>query len=230
MTALIVIGCILLFFVLLLSLKVTLTVAYSDELVLYARVLFVKIKILPKKENKRGPHSMSAKKAEKIKRRLEKKAEKKRAKAEEKRQKKQAKKELEKKQPKEKKSLSEILDIIGTVTEVVKKTVKTFFGHLRVKVARLHINVATGDAATTAIAYGAITEAAFYLFEVLEPLDGVSMPAEKDVSINADFLSDSFTADIKISLSIRVWHVLHTALAALVAFIKRFIKMKANKE
>lgn len=230
MTALIVIGCILLFLVLLLSLKVTLTFMYSDELVLYVRVLFVKIKILPKSKKKSGPHSMSARKAEKIKNKLAKKAEKKRLKAEEKRKKKQAKKELEEKEPKQKKSLSEVLDIIRMITDTSKKATKTFFGHLRVDVAKLHVNVATGDAATTAIAYGAISEAAFYLFEVLEPLDGVSMPDRKNVSICADFLSDSFTADIKISLSIRVWHVLHTALAALGKLVKHLIKIKANKE
>ena len=173
---------------------------------------------------------MSAKKAEKIKKKLEKKAEKKRLKAEEKKRKKQAKKELAENEPKKKKSLSEILDVIRMITDTAKKSATTFFGHLRVDVARLHVNVATGDAATTAIAYGAISEAAFYLFEILEPLDGMSMPAKKDVSINADFLSDSFTADIKISLSIRVWHVFHTAFAALGKLIKHLVKMKANKQ
>jgi hypothetical protein len=77
MTALIIIGCILLFFVFLLSLKATITIAYTDEVTLTVRVLFLKIKILPKKE-KKGPRSMSRRKAERIRAKARKKAQKKR--------------------------------------------------------------------------------------------------------------------------------------------------------
>ena len=79
MPALITVGCILLFFAFILSLKAKITVEYNDEVTLYIRVLFVKIKILPKKRRKNGPHSMSERKAAAIKKRLIKKAEKKAA-------------------------------------------------------------------------------------------------------------------------------------------------------
>ena len=80
MPALITVGCILLFFAFILSLKAKITVEYNDEVTLYVRVLFIKIKILPKKRRKNGPHSMSERKAAAIKKRLIKKAEKKRLK------------------------------------------------------------------------------------------------------------------------------------------------------
>ena len=48
LTALIVIGCILLFFVFVLSLKAKITVIYDGEVALYLKVLFIKIKLLPK--------------------------------------------------------------------------------------------------------------------------------------------------------------------------------------
>jgi hypothetical protein len=48
MTALIVIGCILLFFVFILSLKAKITVVYDGEVALYLKVLFIKIKIKEK--------------------------------------------------------------------------------------------------------------------------------------------------------------------------------------
>lgn len=228
MTALIVLGCILLFFLLLFSLKATFCIAYNGETVMYVKVLFLKIKILPKKK-KRGPFSMSARKAEKIKKKLEKKADKKRKKAIEKKKKKQEKKDAEKNTPTEKKSLSEISDMIKAVTDIVKTVTKTFFGHLKIKVVRLHLNVATGDAATTAIAYGAISQATFYLCELLEPVKGFSLPRNRDISINADYLSDGITADVKILFSVRVWHVFHVGFAALIKLVKHLVKIKAKK-
>ena len=57
---------ILLFFVFLFSLRAVVTVAYSDDIALTVRVLFIKIKILPKKDKRKKVRSMSRKKAEKI--------------------------------------------------------------------------------------------------------------------------------------------------------------------
>lgn len=226
MTALIVIGCILLFFVLLFSLKATFCITYNGETAMYVKVLFIKINILPKKK-KRGPFSMSTRKAEKIKQKLEKKANKKKKKSIEKKKKKQEKKSSA---PKEKKSLSEIYDMIRAVTDIVKTVTKTFFGHLKINIVRLHLNVATEDAATTAIAYGAISQAVFYLCELLEPVKGFSLPQRRDISINADYLTDGIAADVKISFSIRVWHVFHVGIAALIKLIKHLVKIKAKKQ
>ena len=66
MTGFIIFACIVLFFAFILSLKATVSVEYNGELALFVRVLFIKIKVIPKKEKKR-PRSMSAKKAQKIK-------------------------------------------------------------------------------------------------------------------------------------------------------------------
>ena len=91
MTALIIIGCILLFFVFLLSLRATVTVSYGEELGLSVKVLFLRIRILPKKEKKKGPRSMSAKKAAKLRKKRSDKQEKKAAAAKQKKQEKEAK-------------------------------------------------------------------------------------------------------------------------------------------
>ena len=223
MTALIVIGCIILFFALILSLKAKITVVYDGEVALFGKVLFIKIKILPKKK-KKGPHSMSEKKAHKIKQKLLEKQKKKKLKQQQKKQEKEAKKHDKEHGVKEKKSLSDILDIIGMVKNIVSVVIKRFFKHLRVDVARLKIKIATGDAATTALAYGAVSQAAMYLFTVLAPVKGFSFPKEKDTDISCDYLSDTTTIDIKISFSIRVWHVFHIGFGALGEFIKHKIK------
>ena len=68
MTALIVILSIALLIALLLSTKVLLQIRYDDSLTVYLRVLFVKIRLYPsEKEKKKYPHSMSKRKAQRIK-------------------------------------------------------------------------------------------------------------------------------------------------------------------
>lgn len=230
MTALIVIGCIILFFAFILSLKAKITLEYADELALTVRVLFIKVKILPKKEKKnKGPHSMSEQKAKKIKKRLEKKLEKKRLKKRKKAEKKKQKKALAAQQPKKKRSLDEILDMISMVKDILTTTLKKFFSHLRVDLARLHVTVATGDAATTAIYYGIICDALTHLLPVLESLKGFDTPKARDLSVDVDYLSESITADVKISMSLRVWHVFHVAFAALGRLVSHLVRQRSKK-
>ena len=225
MTALIIIGAILLFFAFLLSLKATVTIAYSDELTLSVRVLGVRIRLFPKKE-KRGPRSMSKKKAQRIREKARKKAQKKReaalAKEEEKRKRKEAAK-----AQKKKKSMSELLDTVHMVRSIAAEVIRRFFRHLRIDMARVHIKVATGDAATTAVAYGAACTAVNMLLPVLSEVKNFSMPSEKDFSVEADFLGDSPTLDVKLSFSLRVWHVLHIGFGALGQFLRRKAKSQA---
>lgn len=221
MTALIIIGCILLFFVFLLSLKATITIAYADEVTLSVRVLCFKIKLLPKKE-KKGPHSMSRRKAARIRAKARKKAQKKReaalAKEEAKKQKKQAAK------AKPKKSMSEILDTISLIRGIAAEVIRRFFKHLRIDVARVKVKVATGDAATTAIAYGAACTALNVLLPVLYEVKNFSLPKEQDFSVEPDFLGDTPELDVKLSFSLRVWHVFHVAFGALGKFLKHKAK------
>ncbi len=233
MTGWLVFGCILLFFVFIFSLRARITVEYSDDIRLSVKVLFINIGILPSKpKKKRGPQSMSKKQAQKIRAGLAKKAEKKRQKElakQEKKEQKKLKKEQEKKQGTEKKkkklSLSDILALIKMATDVLKTVVVTFVSHLRVDVARCHINLALGDAATTAIAYGAVSEAVVQLFGALDSLKGFDAPEAQDISINADFLGENTTVDLKVSVSLRVWHLFHVVFAAIGKAIKHLFRI-----
>lgn len=165
---------------------------------------------------------MSPKKAEKIKSRLEKKRI-------AKLQKKAAKKEKKKTEAeKKKKSLSEIIDMTAMILKIVKIILKKFFGHLRIKVSRLHITVASPDAAMTAIAYGTITQTVSYLVALLENTKNVKGLCEKNICIKTDFLTDTPSADVKISFSLRVWHLFSIGIAALISFIKSMIKNKSK--
>ncbi|MBE6577291.1 MAG: DUF2953 domain-containing protein [Ruminococcaceae bacterium] len=225
MTALIIIACIALFFLLVLSLRVKVTLEYKDELLLFVSVGFIKVRVLPKKQ-RRGPHSMSRAKAKRIRAKVRKKAlEKKQKQLEKKRLKK-----LEKQKKKQKRSFDDVLDIIAAVKEIVTTALGRFFGHLRVDIAKFHINVATQDAATTAILYGAVCSALSHLFHILEPLRGFDLPKTQDVSVNADYLSEKTTVDIKLSFSLRVWHALHVAIATLIKIVKHMVLFKSKNE
>ena len=168
---------------------------------------------------------MSAKKAKKIREARKKKAEKQKIAKQEKAVKKEQKK--KEKATKPKKSMAEILDLVQLVCRLVTAVIRRFFRHLRIDVARLKVKVATGDAATTAIAYGAATQAINVIFPLLEGIRTLSLPKDADLSVEADFLSDTPELDVMFSFSLRVWHLFSVAFSALGAFLKhQFSKKK----
>jgi hypothetical protein len=73
MLALKILGIIALFLIFILSIKATVIISYSDEVALSLKLLGIKIRILPKKEKNKGPHSMSRRKALSIRKKLEEK-------------------------------------------------------------------------------------------------------------------------------------------------------------
>ena len=220
MTALKVIGCIILFFALLLSLRISIVITYKENLKAYLRILFFKIRLYPKNEKKRGPHYRSKRKADKIWAQH---------KADEKSKHMQK---LKKKRQKSclkniKQTVSDVLETLGLLKDLLSTLVSRIFKYLKIKLARMKINVATGDAATTAIAYGAVCEAVSVLLAILEPIDGFSTPSKKEVAVYADYLSENTTVDIKIILSVRVWQAIHVAIATLNTYVNQLASKKA---
>jgi hypothetical protein len=167
---------------------------------------------------------MSAKKAKKIREERKKQAEKKKIAKEEKAVKKERKQ--KEKATKPKKSMGEILDLVQLICRLVSAVIRRFFHHLRINVARLKVKVATGDAATTAIAYGAATQAINVLFPLLESIPTLSLPKSSELSVEADFLSDTPELDVMFSFSLRVWHLFSVAFSALGAFLKHWFSKK----
>ena len=204
--------------------KATVVIAYSDDIELYVKVLFLKIKILPSKEKKYS-HSLSAKKAAKIREKMRKKAEKKRLAAEEKEKAKE-----EKKATKEKKSISEIIAIIKMVSDIATTVIGKFFKHLRIKVARIKVTIATGDAATTAIAYGAVSQSLNLLMPTLQSVKNFEKIDKADIKIDLDYAADAPTVDIKLGFSIRVWHVFDLIFSAIGRAIKHLFAMLKSKK
>lgn len=223
MTALFIIGLIVLFFVFLLSLRATVIVRYREEPSICLRVLFFKIPLLPAKK-KKGSFSMGRRKAEKIKQKLKAK---KKKKAENAREKKKAK--AEKKEA-PKKSMSEILDFLRLITALISVAVKKFCKHIRIHVKRFRMTVATSDAATTAVAYGAVTGLFSVLLPAMESVKQVSFPKNGKLDIQTDFLGDTPTFDLELSVSLRVWHVFDIAFGLLGTWIRKKVKELARRD
>ena len=198
--------------------KASVTIAYSDEIALYVKVLFIKIPILPKKEPKKIK-GMSSAKAQKIRKNLEKKAQKKALAAQEK-----AEAKKEKEQSKQKKSPGEIVSIIKMVSDLAVTVIDRFARHLRIHIARIKLVIASEDAATTAILYGTVSQSINLFFPVLERVKNFPKLRNADISVDCDFASTEPVIDIKLGFSIRVWQVLHIALSALITFIKHKLK------
>lgn len=222
MTALKIIGCIILFFALILSLRINFVLAYKDSLEAYLRILFFKIRLYPQSEKKRGPHYMSKRKADKI---WAKYKEDEKLKLQKQLQKKRQKKGLKN----IKQTATDVLNTLSLLKELLSALVSRLFKYLKIRLARMKINVATGDAAATAIAYGAVCDAASVLLAILEPIDGFKAPSKKEVAVYADYLSESTTVDIKIILSIRVWQALIVAITTLITYIKQLVLKKSNQ-
>ena len=222
MTALIVILSIALLIALLLSTKVLLHIRYEESLTVYLRVLFVKIRLYPsKKEKKKYPHSMSKRKAQRIKDSLKKKQ-----KGEPRKKKKRKSKEKEK-EPKE---APDLISILSIITNFVKSFLRLFAGSVRIRSSRLHIVVAAEDAADTAIAYGTLTQAVNLLFPMLDGIKTFKhLPRGKELSVRADFLSDTPKIDADVELYIRVGSALKAVCLAAIRAFKKAVKRQLRQ-
>lgn len=222
MTALYIIGGILPVLFLLAMLRAEVIIKYADDFALAVKVCGIKIRIIPARRKRVRIRDYTPKKIAARRAREEKKAaknaQKKKAKAAEKAAKREHDRELKRRGKLKKKPIGETLSLI---LALVKTAVGRFARHLRVRVARLHINVATGDAAKTAILYGTVSQSAAYIAVLLDSVGTLRGAKRADVDIRADYLSEVTTADIEIGLSLCVWQVFDILIRTAITFVKR---------
>lgn len=242
MTGLMITLCIIAF-ILLIKAKVIL-ILHDDEMTLKLRIYGIPITILPKKEKKVDLDYYSKEAMEKrrlaeikkAKKKQEKKEKKKKAK-EDKANKQKAKIEKLKKEgkykepkPKEKDETALTLaDNINAGASALGKFFYQFGKRLRVDVTRIVITVATGDAANTAIMYGAVVSAVNVLLELLQRITNIDGLKDAEIDVKCDYLSEKTTADIHVALSLRVWHLFDFIIAAIKAFFKKRKLIKTAK-
>ena len=207
-TAAIVLLCVAGFICLLLIARVHLTVTWRERVRVRVRYLFIVFPIIPKKVRWRR---YTAKRAEKERRIAEK------HKAEHKAEQKKKDGEEAKKEPQKPFTFRENLQLVRALVAVlVRRTQK----HLRLDATRVHLYVATGDAASTAVAYGAVSASLAYLIGGLERVMRVHA-RHGDVTVVADYLSEKPRADVKLRFSLPVGSALALAVSLALAYLKK---------
>ncbi len=243
MTAWIVIGCIVLFFVFLFTVHAYVTVEMMEEMALTVRVLFIKLKILPKKEKRykfknytlKRIRKREAKEAEQARKKAEKKKQKVAEKAEKKAKKKEELAKLtraERRELKAKKKASRpaLTDIIPLACRVLGLFVSRFFGKLHIKVARLHVRVGAADAMQAAVMYGVANQAVQYLIVFLQKVTHMDGMKHADIRVEPDFLSEKIEFDFKITVRVSLGNVLGALFKAGWKFLVGYIKAKPDPE
>lgn len=235
MPAMIIIGSIIAFFVLLFTVRVRVNVKMKEELELSLIVFGAKIKILPKKPKKYDLKKYTLKKIqkrdEKAAAKAQKKAEAKAKKKKEKDEKKKAAKALTKEQKKaikakKKASRPPIPDMISLFKEVIGLFFGTFFSKFHFHVAKIKIKVGSNDAATTAILHGAICAALGPTLTFIDRHSNLHTKRNYTLYIEPDFTSDKIDIDIDLGFSMSLGGVLSAAIKAGFRFIMGWTKIK----
>jgi hypothetical protein len=195
LTALYVILGILLLIALVLCLRVNLHIKYKSELAIYLRILFVKIPLIPQRKSKKIKQKKKSQSADSPK--------------------------VVTSEERQKKSPT-LLENLGMIKEVLAVFLKAFAKKLKVKLARIHVKVATDDAAQTAILYGAVSGSIALIVELIDSYTNLSRLGKRSIIVESDFLSDRSEADISISLSISVFD----AISVLLKSAFRYFKLK----
>ena len=214
---------ILLFLCALTLIPASIKIGYTDRVTLSVGVPGIYYPILPKKDKKAKP--LSKKKYEKLLLKDAEREEKKRLSDEKKAQKKKdsAKaKQAAKDQTPDDQSTTDEPSAISLVLRIVGDVLDTFFGKLRVKIARVHIVVGAADASKTALTYGVVSQGVAYLMELLATKTKMSLQDNTSVSVVPDFLAQKTTADLLIVFRLRLIDLLSTG----IVFIIRFMKEK----
>ncbi len=199
MTALYILLGIFGFFAILFSIPVHVVAKVGSELGVWIRFLFIRIPIFPAKKKK--------KKAGKKKPKKKKEKSKKKAPAEG--------AEVKKKKPKR-----DIVGLVKLLLKIVAAVLRKFPRHFGVKIHAYEIIVATGDAAKTAITYGAVTGLSANLFRALRKATRFRIARKAPVNVYADFVGTKTRANVCIDINLTITDVLCMALAAGFAFAK----------
>ena len=241
MPALIVLGCVVLFFVILFTVRINVRVAMKDDMTLALRVLGIPIKILPKKEKTYNPKDYTL---EKIRKRDAKAAEKAAKAAEKKKKKKEEKErkkaekaaELEKLTKEERKALKEqkkasrppITELISLALNVTKLFFSRFFGKLHIRVVKLHVRIGAKDAMTAAAIYGLADQSVQYTMEFLRKFCCVDKYSRSDIRIEPDFLIENIAFEFDLNVRVTLGGVLGAVLKAGWKFLVGYIKIKPD--
>ncbi len=191
----------LLLILLALALNVHISAEYTDKLSLSIRVLFVKIPLLPSKNEKKKSKGKK-----------------------EKRQKKVAESEQKKglREILHEKGLSGFLDIIKELARLLSSVLSHLKSHIIINNFRIYLSYAGGDAAKTAIGYGKCCAVVYPAASFI--ISNVAC-RKSEIKVTPDFNDDAKTEiSAALNCKVRIFHLLVCALK----FIVGYIKLKNN--
>ena len=234
-------------FIFTIKIKVILIMPSPDDVSLTLKICGIPIRILPAKDKKIKLSRYSKKEMEKRRLAEIEKAKKKAAKKAAKKRKKEekAKKEKEKleklrkegKLPADNKKKKKnddptaitLVDNINAATAALGTFFVRFGRRFRIDVSRIIITVATGDAATTAITYGAAVPAVMALIALLEKITDLRGIDKADIHLRCDYLAQKTTVDVHVAFSMRPYHLFDMLFSALFAFLGKRKTLKEEK-
>lgn len=201
---------------LLLLVRVRLVIVCTDRVTLSWRVLFFGRRLYPRPRPRLSRYSPKA---------LAKRAEKEQKKA----LKKQKRKEEHKTSRQTGKTPAEpsLKRKLGLITAMVRALAGLCRKHLHLYAARLDVRVATGDAASTAVLYGAVSAALAGLLAALDTVAEVRARPPR-VRVTADYLHDTPSIDAKLVFYVRVGGALALLFSAALTYLKYKKKSKTR--
>lgn len=128
--------------------------------------------------------------------------------------------------PKKEEAKSNAAENASILLAVLKRTYEKILGRFKIKLAKIHITVASDDAAKTAIMYGAVSQSIAYAAEILDNFVYVKRTGRGDIAVNADFLSEKTKYDIKIILYSKIWQILDILFGLAYNYLKEKSKIK----
>ncbi len=229
MTALLIILAIVLFFALILSLRIKLYIRQTDELRVRAGVGPILLTLAPKKKKTVKLSDFTYRKHQKRLIADRKKAEKKAAKAAIKAEKKKSaeiQKKLAAAHEKSKGSITDKLSAVLDIVEFVFEELPRLASYLKTEIKMLKISVVGKDAADTAQKYGAVCALTSCLIELLDNKTALKRMNEGSVSVSADFTGEKTKILLDISVKISIFSVLRVGLHTLKWLISQKLKNK----
>ena len=237
MPALIVLGCIILFFVILFAIHINVRIAMKDDMTLSLRVLGIPIKILPQKEKTYNPRHYTLKKIRKRDAKSAKKAANKKASPKKKRwveevikRRRLARKERRALRKQKKSSRPPVTEMIKLSLSVAKLFFSRFFGKLHIRVVKLHVRIGAKDAMTAAVIYGLANQSVQYTMEFLRKFCRVDKYSRSDIRIEPDFLIEDIAFDFDLNIRVTLGGMLGAVIKAGWKFLVGYEKIKPDPQ
>lgn len=187
-----IIAAILCLLILLALLRFRIVLSYTEELSVELRVLFLRFRLYPRKKKVKINRYTYKRYRKRLMAQRKKEAEKPRQTST---------------APKKKKK-RDLRDNLRLYTYLFKRLYERFLHYFRIDVAKLHVTVATGDAAKTAILTGVVSQSVAYVLEILRNHTNVHRAYRANVAVIPDYLGERSTVSCKLSFSLRVYQII----------------------